>query len=409
MRVNARTVARDLLVSVEVDGAYANLVLPRLLRGLPERERGFATELGYGALRMQGTLDHLVDQDASRPIATVEPEVRAALRLGAYQLLATRTPVHAAVGETVELVPARARGFVNAVLRKTASRCKTGDPLGLHGLDRLDALALESAHPRWIVDAFAAALPDDELPAALAADSERPPVHLAALSVDRSTLPGTPGTLAETAVILEGGDPAEFVRTGSSRVQDEGSQVCALALSDALGGPATVVDLAAGPGGKAAMIASRGHRVVGLELHPHRAALVSVPVVIGDGRRAPFAPVDAVLLDAPCSGLGSLRRRPESRWRRRPEDLPGLVALQRELLAAATTLVKPGGLLAYVVCSPVVAEATAAVPAGFTALDVPALTGIEDGRAADEPTRLQLWPHRHGTDAMSCQLFRREA
>jgi 16S rRNA (cytosine967-C5)-methyltransferase len=436
----ARRVALALLVAVDTQGAYANLVLPRLLTeaDLPERERGFATELSYGALRAQGTLDALLAPLASRPLAQLEPEVRAALRLGAYQLWALRVPPHAAVGETVGLVAPRARGFVNAILRAAAAKLAGPDPLGLADLPARDALAREHTHPRWIVDAFAAALGDDlaETAAALAADSLRPPVHLLAVPgrLDRDALvaesSGEPGRLSPFAVVLAGGNPEELgsVRHGAARVQDEGSQLCALALHRALPDPPTdlapgaagqtVVDLTAGPGGKAALLAGLGapaRRVVALELHQHRARLVrdsGVPAVVtADGRRPPLPPdcADAVLLDAPCSGLGALRRRPEARWRRQPGDIPGLVTLQRELLAAAATLVRPGGILAYVVCSPHLDEAVITAPTGFTVLDVPTLLGLgADARAPEDPRRMQLWPHRHGTDAMSMTLLARE-
>ncbi|HEX7353387.1 MAG TPA: transcription antitermination factor NusB [Mycobacteriales bacterium] len=457
MKPSARRVALDLLVQVDVHGAYANLALPRLLEhsGLSLRDRAFATELGYGTLRALGSLDHLVGLDASRPVGEVEPEVRAALRLGAYQLWRLRTPAHAAVGEAVGLVPERARGFVNAVLRQTATRCKSADPLALQGLPALDALALDSAHPQWVVELYREALgSDDELRAALDADNVSPPVHLVALphrmSADELAVEsgGGRGRWSPYCVVLPGGDPAtlQSVRRGAARVQDEGSQLAALALERALppdphpsrfadvpGGPVDdvtaqslmrhvqvlerLVDLCAGPGGKAALLGALGdsrRQVVAMELRPHRARLVRNSgvdaVVVADGRVPPLPPgcADGVLLDAPCSGLGALRRRPESRWRRTPDDLPGLVARQRELLASAWTLLEPGGVLAYVVCSPVLAEAVIDVPEDGELLDAPGLLGLPDhARAPENPRRMQLWPHRHGTDAMSTVLLRK--
>jgi 16S rRNA (cytosine967-C5)-methyltransferase len=202
-------------------------------------------------------------------------------------------------------------------------------------------------------------------------------------------------------------------------VQDEGSQLVALALAEVdAPGPVTV-DLAAGPGGKAALLAARGLEVVGLERHLPRARLVAgtgVPVVVADSRRPPLRPgsIDRVLLDAPCTGLGALRRRPEARWRRTPADVPVLAKLQRELLASALTLVRPGGVVAYATCSPHRGETTDVVRA---VLDDPetAATDLLDARAflpvgmpelGDGPT-VQLWPHRHGTDAMFLALLRR--
>ncbi|HEY5335351.1 MAG TPA: rRNA small subunit methyltransferase B, partial [Mycobacteriales bacterium] len=178
-----------------------------------------------------------------------------------------------------------------------------------------------------------------------------------------------------------------------------------------------LVDLCAGPGGKAAFLAGLGgsrRQVLGVELHPHRAQLVRDgglrDVVVADGRRPPLPAgcADGVLLDAPCSGLGALRRRPEARWRKSPDDLPALIALQHELFGAAWRLLEPGGVLAYAVCSPVLAEAVVTVPEGADVLDVPSLLGLgPDARAPEDPRRMQLWPHRHGTDAMSVVLLRK--
>ena len=457
MTTTARRVALDLLVAVDTHDAYANLTLSRLLdaSGLRPRDRAFATELGYGALRLLGSLDHLLALDSVRPLADLDPDVRAALRLGAVQLWRLRTPPHAAVAESVGLVPQRARGFVNAVLRKTAVRCKGPDPLGLHGLAPRDALALHTGHPRWVVDLLVEALGgESDAQVALEADNASPPVHLVALphrmSADELAVEsgGRRGRFSPYCVVLPGGDPHGLwsVRRGAARVQDEGSQLAAVALHRALpadphpsvfadvpGGPVDavtaqslmrdtavlerLVDLCAGPGGKAALLGALGgtrRQVVALDVHPHRARLTRDSgvrdVVVADGRLPPLpaGSADAVLLDAPCSGLGALRRRPEARWRRTPDDLPRLVELQRDLLAAGWRLLEPGGVLAYVVCSPVLAEATVVVPADGELLDAPAVLGlVPDARAYDEPRRVQLWPHRHGTDAMSITLLRK--
>jgi 16S rRNA (cytosine967-C5)-methyltransferase len=443
--ITSRRIAHTVLVEVDAGDAYANLVLPKLLQKarLSVRDRAFATELAYGTLRAQGTLDHVLEPHLNRPLPDLDPEVRAALRLGTYQLWRTRVPSYAAVGQTVSLVPARARGFVNAVLRAVGAAIDGPDPLRLQALsDPLDRLALSTAHPSWIVDAYLAALGGDvdETEVALTADDARPTVHLAAipgritaaeLAVESG---GRIGAFSPYAVYLdEGGDPGALasIRSGAARAQDEGSQLCALALVRALndigtdaGGqsgsrPGALLDLAAGPGGKAALLAAlvTDRLLVASDVRPHRARLVrsgGVPgVVVADGRRAPYAPgaASAVLLDAPCTGLGALRRRPEARWRRKPEDVAGLVALQRELLVAALDLVRPGGVVAYVVCSPHLAEAV--VPAEILetvdVLDAPAALGLgADARAPDTGgLRLQLWPHRHGTDAMSATLLRR--
>jgi 16S rRNA (cytosine967-C5)-methyltransferase len=433
-----RLTAFDVLKAVRVDGAYANLVLPRLLRerDLSGRDAALATELAYGTLRAQGQLDAVLATCVDRPLAQVDPPVLDVLRLGAYQLLRTRIPTHAAVSATVDVartvLSAGPASFTNAVLRKVAAQDLPAWLAQLRPADAVDAVALDTAHPRWIAQAFRDALRGDldEARAALLADDQRPEVHLVARRMTREQLVadsgGTPGPWSERAVrLVGGGSPGDLaaVRDGRAAVQDEGSQLVALALGSAPldGRDATWVDLCAGPGGKAALLdglaTERGARLVAVELQPHRAELVRKSgvrqVVVADGRTPPLADgsADRVLLDAPCSGLGALRRRPEARWRRQPSDLPGLTTLQGELLDAAVRLLRPGGVLAYVTCSPHLAET--AVPVldvlhrhpDLVQLDArPLLPGVPD--LGDGPA-VQLWPHRHGTDAMYLALLRR--
>ena len=435
-----RRAAYDVLVAVREKDAYANLVLPALLRerSIAGRDAALATELAYGALRGQGLYDAVIAACVDRPLAKIDPPVLDVLRLGAHQLLRTRIPPHAAVSATVDLarrvVSAGPVAFVNAVLRKVAAKDLAQWVAELAPVDdRLGALALEHSHPKWIASAFRDALKGDlwQTGAALAADDARPEVHLVARRIDREELAaqsgGTAGPWSSRAVRLAEGDPAAVgaVKHGTAGVQDEGSQLMALALAAApLEGPdALWVDLCAGPGGKAALLdvlaGERGARLVAFEAQHHRAKLVrrSGPqsVVTTDSRTPPLAPgtADRVLLDAPCSGLGALRRRPEARWRRQPADLPGLTRLQGELLDAAALLLRPGGVLAYVTCSPHLAETVVPV------LDVlrrhpelvqedarPLLPGVPD---LGEGPAVQLWPHLHGTDAMFLTLLRRRA
>ena len=434
----ARLVAFDVLKAVREQDAYANLVLPRLLRErrLDARDAAFATELAYGTLRATGQLDTILQACVDRPLDQVDPPVRDVLRLGAYQLLRTRIPPHAAVSATVDLartvLTAGPAGFVNAVLRKVGADDLPGWLLQLHPGDEIEALALETAHPRWVAQAFRDALGGDlaEARAALEADDERPQVHLVARRLPREELlaesGGTAGPWSARAVRLdEGGSPGSIaaVRDGRAGVQDEGSQLVALALAAAPleGSDALWVDLCAGPGGKAALLEAeaddRGARLLAVEVQPHRAELIRKAgvreVLCADGRTPPIAEgtVDRVLLDAPCSGLGALRRRPEARWRRQPSDLPGLTALQGELLDGAVRLLRPGGVLAYVTCSPHLAETRVPVldvlrrhPA-LEQLDArPLLPGVPD--LGDGP-HVQLWPHRHGTDAMFLAVLRK--
>jgi 16S rRNA (cytosine967-C5)-methyltransferase len=436
----ARLAAFRLLRAVDADGAYANLVLPRLLGDLKltGRDAALATELGYGTVRSSGVLDEILAACVDRAWPDVQAEIRDLLRLGAYQLLRTRIPPHAAVSVTLDLARAagydRAVGFLNAVLRRV-SRSTWAQWIERLGAERsdLDRLALATAHPNWIARAFADALDDDaangwtETEAALVADDVRPQTHLVAWPGASTTEElieaggGAAGPYSRYAVRLDGGDPAATaaVRERRAGVQDEGSQLCALALAGVAidGADEHWLDLCAGPGGKAALLAAladeRGVTLTANEVRPHRAELVrhvtdrwQFEGSEFDGRDFPprDGGYDRILLDAPCSGLGALRRRPESRWRRQPSDVAELAELQRALLDAAIELLRPGGVVAYVTCSPHRAE-TIDVVAGRNLVDVrPAFAGVDD--LGDGPW-VQLWPHRHGTDAMFCALIRR--
>lgn len=411
-------------------------------RKIHGRDAALATELAYGTCRAQGLLDAVIAECSSRPLSDVEGRLLDALRLGVYQLLRTRIPSHAAVAATVELVRGEAgsaaAGFVNAVLRKAGDRDEQQwvDALAPdRKQDPIGHLALRYPHPQWVVRAFADALGSvgDQLEHALAADDARPAVHLVArpgeISADELAAV-TGGDVAEYSpygVTLEAGagDPGELepVREGFAAVQDEGSQLAALALANAgLDGPDTRwLDLCAGPGGKAnllgALITMDGGTLDAVEHSEHRAKLVrqateglSVEVHVRDGRATGMPrSFDRVLVDAPCTGLGALRRRPESRWRRQPSDVPQLAKLQRELLLSAVELTRPGGVVAYVVCSPHLSETEGVVAdvvrrTGVEKLDArPCFPGVPD--LGEGPT-VQLWPHLHGTDAMYCALLR---
>ncbi len=432
----ARRAAFDVLRAVSERDAYANLVLPGLLRerGITGRDAAFATELAYGACRTRGLLDAVIAAAAGRSPDHISPVLLDLLRLGAYQLLRTRVDAHAAVSTTVEQAgiefDSSRAGFVNGVLRTIAGRepqswvdqlapSAESDPVG--------HMAFVHAHPRWIGQAFADALGAraGELDALLTADDDRPLVHLAArpgaLTADALALAvdGTVGRYSPYAVYLAGGDPGRLdaVRDGVALVQDEGSQLVARALTlapvdDDRG---RWLDLCAGPGGKTALLAAigaeSGARVTAIEPNDRRAEFVEentrglpVDVLRVDGRDSGLQPAfDRVLVDAPCTGLGALRRRPEARWRRQPADVPALARLQRELLAAAIELTRPGGVVLYATCSPHLSETVGVVADALrrhpvTALDTrPMFDGVDD--LGDGPY-VQLWPHRHGTDAM---------
>jgi len=441
-----RTAFEALRLIDERDG-YANLVLPPLLRQreVVDRDAAFTTELVYGSLRMRGLDDAVIAACIDRPLDDVDPPVRDVLRLGVHQLLSMRVPQHAAVSATVELARAvlgegRAT-FVNAVLRRVSDRdleawiAAVAPPAAT---DPLGHLAVAQSHPRWIVSAVRDALAGDldETAAFLAADNVAPAVTLVARpgwsTVDELLAAGAePGRWSPYAAILGGGDPGRIdaVRTGRAGVQDEGSQLVAAALANAplTGDDARWLDLCAGPGGKAALLAAiaeeRGATVTAVEPQPHRVELVrsalaassgAHEVVEADGtdeRWIGFG-ADRVLVDVPCTGLGALRRRPESRWRRTPDALSSLAPLQRALLGRALDAVRPGGVVAYVTCSPHLAETRVVVAdvlrgrGDVERIDARALmpSGLE--RLGDGPD-VQLWPHRHGTDAMYLALMRR--
>jgi len=486
----ARNAAFDVLRAVDASDSYANLVLPPLLRkrGIRGRDAGFATELAYGTLRMRGLYDAILAHCTDRPLSELDPAVLDVLRLGVHQVLGMRVKEHAAVSETVglarERVGAGPAQLVNAVLRNLTDRApdrgsgsEDGSELLTDWIARLRAqapdeitgLATVYSHPVWIARALREALvanhrSADELEGLLAADNAAPQVTLVARpgleSVDQLRAEAPPraevsaGHLVPTALRVKGADPGLFpaVKAGRAGIQDEGSQAVTLAFAAAEVAPdlsgqhpdATWLDMCAGPGGKTALLgaiaAERGAHLVANEVAPHRAELVrqairalppgTVEVRTGDGRDfAADAPgkFDRVLVDAPCTGLGALRRRPESRWRRTPADLAVLTVLQRELLAAALATVRVGGVVGYVTCSPHIAETIVVVddvvrqvnkaagdrgPA-VERLDATAALRAVPGVGADlelgPGPDLQLWPHVHGTDAMHLVLLRRLA
>ncbi|WP_414655713.1 RsmB/NOP family class I SAM-dependent RNA methyltransferase [Flexivirga sp.] len=445
------------------DGAYANLELPKALRSadLHGRDAAFATELTYGAIRMRGLYDAIIEFAAGRPARHIDPPVLDTLRLGAHQILGMRVPSHAAASETVALARevngTGASGFVNAVLRRITERTREEWIREVTaGRPREDALAVEHSHPEWIVRALRGALRSDgitdetELDAALEAlleaDNAAPTVSLVArpglATVQELVDAGAePSTLSPVGATLPSGDPADIpaVRETRAAVQDEGSQLVALALAAAPGsveGPRDWLDLCAGPGGKAALLAALSAQQPDVtlfvnEISEHRTDLVrrtlraaldaGVEVMIGtgDGRELGAEEPEAyerVLVDAPCTGLGALRRRPEARWRRTPGDVTDLTAIQAELLNSALDATVTGGVVAYVTCSPHVAETTAVVHAVTSGRDD---VTVEDARPlfrdaageqirqlSDRPT-VQLWPHVHGTDAMFLALLRK--
>lgn len=434
-----RAVAFDVVRKVSDDDAFANLILPKALRRqkLKGRDAAFATEITYGTLRTLGVVDAVIAECSSRSLEAISSAVVDALRLGAYQVLYTRVEAHAAVDTTVRLVEAagevKAKGFANGIMRTiTRTPAKTWlEKLAPQG--EIAAIAFKHAHPTWIAESFSRVLGLGELEAALAADSDRPTVHLVArpgeISAEELALAtgNEEGRYSPYAVYMESGDPGQLepVRQGLAAVQDEGSQLIARAVCEApVEGEDTGrwLDLCAGPGGKAALMGALARidsaHVDAVEVSPHRARLIEktvsdlpVGVHVADGRDPGVGEgFDRVLVDAPCSGLGALRRRPEARWRKSESDIAELNQLQFELLSSALNLVRPGGVVIYSTCSPDLRETRAIVDRalselGATELDAHAL--IPDMGDVGREKSVQMWPHRHGTDAMFFAALRR--
>ncbi len=384
-RTTARGVAISALIAAE-EGERANLVLPRMLSasGLDERDRGFATELAYGTLRMCRSCDWLVGRFAK---GELEPAVRAAARAGAYQLAFMRVPAYAAVSATVAECPARARPLLNAVLRRVAD-------LVARGPIRWPGPGTKLSYPDWV---------------------------LARLGEDL----GAGRALAALEQMNQAASPST---RPDGYIQDAGSQAVGEYVAGLLAGQAgPVLDLCAAPGGKTTFLAHGSAFVVGADVAPARARLVAgnverlqlpnVAVVVADGTQAPFraGSFAGALVDAPCSGLGVLRRRPDARWRARPEDVGRLARLQRRLLSAAAPLVAPGGVLVYSVCTLTRKETAdidqwlAGPPGGDADADGPgALRPVGEWEAAPPPgppweplgRGALLLPQAAGTDGM---------
>lgn len=424
-----------MLHEVGASGAYANLELARALgaASLSDRDAAFVTELVNGVLRNRGLLDQIVSSCLDRDLDRLDPRLVDVLRLGAYQWVFPGVASHATVSTSVDLavdvVGRSPGGLVNAVLRRVVGRSAD------NWLADAPDLATRWSHPPWIVSALADALGParrGELPALLEADNAEPPVTLVArpglCDVDELLAAGAvPGKWSARAARMERGSPGRIpaVREGRAGVQDEGSQLVALAFAlERIVGPDRLwVDACAGPGGKAALLAAlgaeRGIRLIAVDRREHRAKLVRRALsrltgnawsVVGDGLALPVRAADRVIVDAPCSGLGVLRRRPDLRWRRTPGDVGRLSQLQARLLAGAIDCVRPGGLVAYVTCSPHIAETDLVIdPLGRD----PRVELIDARPHFAEIPQLgpgpavRLWPHLHDTDGMYLALMRR--
>jgi len=433
----ARLLAFDLLTEVNRNEGYSNLLLPQALNAskLEDRDRSLVTELLYGTIRMQGKHDWVLSQISDRPWSEVDPGIIDVCRLGVHQIHEMRIPDHAAVAATVEVARKRIgeskASFVNALLRSVTRKSIEDWFSPLEAIiDPVERFSIQYSHPEWIVSAYFDLLKDwDEVEAALKINNEPA----------TPTLVSWPGFSTQQDLIDIGGEPTDFspygvhwkgnpgsldlIKARKIGVQDEGSQLVAEVFARAADG-ASWLDLCAGPGGKAALLSSiarqRDIRFTANEISAARAVLVSQVVhgdrvLVSDGRTigASSEKFDAILIDAPCTGLGALRRRPEVRWRRTLQDLRALTQLQRELVDSAIQALKPGGVLGYATCSPHLAETSIQIAdirkkhLEVRQIDVdqflpPTLHG------ATRDGAMSLWTHKHGTDAMYLALFRKD-
>jgi 16S rRNA (cytosine967-C5)-methyltransferase len=424
----ARSVAVETVRRVTDEDAYSTRVLPALLERsrLAPRDRALASELALGTLRHVPGLDRAIGLRATRSVARMSPGARAALRLGAYQLLFMRIPRHAAVNESVDLATPRERGFVNAILRKIAD-----DPPPTAAGTTDDDIFVRTGMSPWAVRELRLLLGDDEAEVAAEAFGERGFLSLRTNTCRTSVDAFVRGLRASghsphhaqlhpDCILLDGGDPARLrgFKQGWFAVQDQASAFVVGALDPEPGD--RVLDVCAAPGGKAAHIAcmvGETGTVVAADVRPERAALVrstadrlgvAMQVVVQDGTRAAIGgSFDRVLVDAPCSGIGSARRRPELLWRPRRGDLSSLARLQVAIAAAAADRLRPGGRLVYSVCTFPRAETDAACDALLRHRPELEPTPI-DGPDGPQP-RVRLWPHRHGSDGMFVAAFRKRA
>lgn len=441
--MKTREIAYRIVEEVEVKNAYLNLTLPRYLQSVQSNDAGFITELVSGMYRNRGFLDFVIRHESNRDIEKIDPPLRDILRLGAYQILFMRTENYAAVSETVNLISltrlASAKGFLNATLRSISEHDLTFyyEIILREVHTGWDQMSMRYSHPLWIVKAAAEALHVDESSVKSLLDTNNAPPPVTLVSRRGAFSAETESRYSPYAMrIRENPYQHPLVIAGEAQVQDEGSQLVAqlLAHYPLDGKDDAWLDLCSGPGGKAMLLkqiaALRSAAVTAVELHPHRAQLVEetlagIPgksdVIIADGRDQRFAKgtFDRVLVDAPCTGLGALRRRAESRWRKQASDLTALVPLQKGLLGNALNAIRPGGIVGYATCSWHLAETEFLIDdilkdrSDVTLLNaqlgvdaIPGLKHVEELVGSDSYFR--LWPHIHDTDGMFMAILTRE-
>ncbi len=432
----SRLLAFDLLTEVNRNEGYSNLLLPQALNSskLDERDKSLVTELLYGTIRMQGKHDWVLAHISDRPWTEVDPGIVDICRMGVHQIHEMRIPDHAAVASTVEVARKRLgeskASFVNALLRNVTRKSQEDwfQPLSAIS-DPVERMSIQYSHPEWIVSAYYDLLKDwDEVEQALAINNEAATPTLVSwpgLSTidDLKSIGGEPTTYSPYGAHWKGNPGAlDLIKARKIGVQDEGSQLVAAVFAAASAGT-NWLDMCAGPGGKAALLSNiaREKKIAftANEVSTVRADLVRQVVngdrvLVGDGREIgnQSEKFDAILIDAPCTGLGALRRRPEVRWRRNLQDLRELTQLQRELLDSGIKALKPGGILGYATCSPHLAETTIQVSdlkrkhSNMQQIDIsPYLPDNLENSERDHA--MALWTHRTGTDAMFLALFKK--
>lgn len=432
----SRLLAFDLLTEVNRNEGYSNLLLPQALNAskFEERDRSLVTELLYGTIRMQGKHDWVLSQISDRPWSEVDTGIVDVCRMGVHQLHEMRIPDHAAVASTVEVARKRLgeskASFVNALLRSVTRKSQNDwfSPL-LEIKDPVERLSIQYSHPQWIVSAYFDLLKDwSEVEQALSINNEAATPTLVSwpgLSTieDLKNIGGEPTTYSPYGAHWKGNPGAlDLIKTRKIGVQDEGSQLVAFVFAAASAGE-NWLDMCAGPGGKAALLSNiaRQRRITftANEVSAVRADLVRQVVngdrvLVGDGRDIgdQSEKFDAILIDAPCTGLGALRRRPEVRWRRNLQDLRELTQLQRELIDSGIKALNVGGVLGYATCSPHLAETTVQVSdlmrkhANMEQIDVAPYLPINLVKS-ERDHAMALWTHRTGTDAMFLALFKK--
>ena len=442
MTTPARRIAAEVLLRVATGGAFANLALDAALRQagvLEPREAALATELTYGTLRWQLELDRALAAHSDRAFAELDEAVRVCLRLGAFELLHhAKVPPRAAVNEAVELAKelkaGRAAGFVNAVLRRL-SETRAPPPLPSREVDPVGHVAALTAHPRWMVERWSRWLGAAETEQLCLANQQqahavvrvkRGALAAARAALDRAGIEAVPGRWSPDALVLGSGAPPaldiEGHDEGLFQAQDEGAQLVGLYCAPAP--DARVLDACAAPGGKACQLAELAGSVLAVDLHARKAktiaeaakrlGLQNLQTLAADVALpipgVPDESFDLVLLDAPCSGLGTLRRHPEVKLRRTPEDVDRLAQLQSKLLAAVQRYVKPGGLLVYALCTLTEEECDEQVDrflAAFPQFRLDAAPAGFPPECLDARGLLRTLTHRTGTDGFFAARLRR--